>query len=151
MPKLYEYFGLFVLFYSNEHEPIHVHGLDPDGRESKAEIIVKDGKIVKAKGYGLANLELNVPATADSVFPIASITKPFTALAIMMLVEEGKIEEARKNVSIIGYTTDGTEIVRWTLEAAWCSKLTGPVFDAKSNEIGIEDITIVFESYKREK
>ena len=29
MPKLYEYFGLFVLFYSNEHEPIHVHGIDP--------------------------------------------------------------------------------------------------------------------------
>lgn len=45
MPKLYEYFGLYVLFYSNDHEPIHVHGIDPDGRELKAEIIVKRGKV----------------------------------------------------------------------------------------------------------
>lgn len=44
MPKLYEYFGLIVLFYSNEHEPIHVHG-KYQGRESKAEIIIVDGEI----------------------------------------------------------------------------------------------------------
>jgi len=44
MPKLYEYFGLIVLFYSNEHEPIHVHGKYQD-RESKAEIILVDGEI----------------------------------------------------------------------------------------------------------
>ncbi len=45
MPKLYEYFGLMVLFYSNEHEPIHVHGKH-QGRESKAELIVEDGIVV---------------------------------------------------------------------------------------------------------
>lgn len=44
MPKLYEYFGLIVLFYSNEHEPIHVHGKYQD-RESKAEIVIIDGEI----------------------------------------------------------------------------------------------------------
>ena len=38
MPKLYEYFGLIVMFYANEHEPVHVHG-KCQGRESKAEII----------------------------------------------------------------------------------------------------------------
>jgi len=43
MPKLYEYFGLLILFYSNEHEPIHVH-CKFQGKESKAEIIYKDGK-----------------------------------------------------------------------------------------------------------
>ena len=43
MPKLYEYFGLIFLFYSNEHEPIHVHGKYQD-RESKAEIIFENGK-----------------------------------------------------------------------------------------------------------
>ena len=42
MPKLYEYFGLIVMFYANEHEPVHVHG-KCQGRESKAEIIVLDG------------------------------------------------------------------------------------------------------------
>jgi hypothetical protein len=43
MPKLYEYFGLIFLFYSNEHEPIHVHGKF-QGMESKAEIIFENGK-----------------------------------------------------------------------------------------------------------
>ena len=43
MPKLYEYFGLVILFYSLEHEPIHVHGKYQD-KESKAEIIFENGK-----------------------------------------------------------------------------------------------------------
>jgi hypothetical protein len=43
MPKLYEYFGLVFLFYSNEHEPIHVHGKF-QGKESKAELIYENGK-----------------------------------------------------------------------------------------------------------
>jgi len=42
MPKLYEYLGLIILFYSNEHEPIHVHGKF-QGMESKAEIIFENG------------------------------------------------------------------------------------------------------------
>lgn len=46
MPKLYEYFGLIILFYSNEHEPIHVHG-KAQGRESKAEIIIANGEVVE--------------------------------------------------------------------------------------------------------
>lgn len=43
MPKLYEYFGLIILFYSNEHEPIHVHG-KYQSTESKAEIIFEKGE-----------------------------------------------------------------------------------------------------------
>lgn len=46
MPKLFEYFGLIILFYSNEHDPIHVHGKFQD-KESKAEIEIINGKIVK--------------------------------------------------------------------------------------------------------
>ena len=45
MPKLYEYFGLIILFYSNDHHPIHVHGKF-QGRESKAEFIIVNGQIV---------------------------------------------------------------------------------------------------------
>ena len=43
MPKLYEYLGLVVFFYSNEHEPIHVHARYGK-RESKIEIVVKNGQ-----------------------------------------------------------------------------------------------------------
>lgn len=43
MPKLYEYFGLIFLFYSQEHDPIHIHGKFQD-KESKAEIIYENGK-----------------------------------------------------------------------------------------------------------
>ena len=44
MPKLYEYFGLLVMFYANEHEPVHVHGKS-QGREARAEIIMIDGVV----------------------------------------------------------------------------------------------------------
>lgn len=45
MPTLYEYLGIKILFYSDEHEPIHVHGRY-DGGECKAEIILQEGVIV---------------------------------------------------------------------------------------------------------
>lgn len=48
MPKLYEYFGLVILFYSQEHEPVHVH-CKYQGKESKAEIIFEDGKYISIK------------------------------------------------------------------------------------------------------
>lgn len=53
--------------------------------------VVKDGKVLVTKGYGTANLELHVPVTPETVFEIGSLTKPFTAIALMMLVEQGKI------------------------------------------------------------
>lgn len=53
--------------------------------------VVRDGRIAKSRGYGLANVELNAPITEDTVFEIGSITKQFTATAIMMLVEQGKV------------------------------------------------------------
>jgi D-alanyl-D-alanine carboxypeptidase len=54
-------------------------------------IIVKKGKTVKAGSYGFANLEHQVPAKQETVFELASVSKPITATAIMMLAEEGKI------------------------------------------------------------
>lgn len=53
--------------------------------------VVKEGRVIKTKGYGLANVELNVPATTDTVYKIGSISKPIIATGILMLVEEGKI------------------------------------------------------------
>lgn len=53
--------------------------------------VVRDGSVVKMQGYGFANLEHDVPVTPDTIFELASVTKQFTATAIMRLVEEGKV------------------------------------------------------------
>ena len=53
--------------------------------------IVKNGKIVKASGYGKANIELNVPVSEKTVFKIASLSKQFIATAILKLISEGKL------------------------------------------------------------
>jgi CubicO group peptidase (beta-lactamase class C family) len=53
--------------------------------------VVQNGEVVLAKGYGQANVELDVAAGPDTVYQIGSITKQFTATAIMALVEEGKL------------------------------------------------------------
>ena len=53
--------------------------------------VYRDGKIVKAEGYGVANLEWDVPVKADTIFQSGSVGKQFAATAVMMLVEEGKV------------------------------------------------------------
>jgi CubicO group peptidase (beta-lactamase class C family) len=53
--------------------------------------IVKNGKIVKTRGYGMANLELRVKATPKTVYQLGSVSKQFTATLAMKLAEDGKI------------------------------------------------------------
>jgi Beta-lactamase len=53
--------------------------------------VIKDGEVIKARGYGVANLELSVATTPDSVYEIASLTKQFTATAVVMLASEKKL------------------------------------------------------------
>jgi len=54
-------------------------------------LVSRHGEVVLAEGYGLANVELNVPVKPETVFQSGSMGKQFTATAIMMLVEQGKI------------------------------------------------------------
>jgi len=53
--------------------------------------VIKDGQTVIAKGYGLANVEHQVPVKPETIFQSGSTGKQFTATAVMMLVEEGKL------------------------------------------------------------
>src|SRR3984893_1938662 len=53
--------------------------------------IYSRGQILLAKGYGLANIELNVPVKAETIFQSGSVGKQFASAAVMMLVEEGKV------------------------------------------------------------
>ncbi|MET4675811.1 MULTISPECIES: serine hydrolase [unclassified Luteibacter] len=54
--------------------------------------VVRHGKIVKTAAYGIANVENSVPASDESIFSINSCTKAFTGVAIMQLVEAGKLK-----------------------------------------------------------
>lgn len=55
-------------------------------------LIYKDGEVIYRKGFGYANLELDVKMQPEHVFEIGSITKQFTAIAILMLQEQGKLK-----------------------------------------------------------
>lgn len=54
--------------------------------------VLKDGKMLDQRVYGLANVETETPVTTTSVFELASLTKQFTAAAVMKLVEDGKVK-----------------------------------------------------------
>jgi len=70
-------------FVRSQMERQHIPGL--------ALAVATNGLLLKTQAYGLANVELSVPARTDTVFQIQSVTKTFTATAIMMLVEERKV------------------------------------------------------------
>jgi len=54
--------------------------------------VLNHGRVIKSAGFGIANLEAGSRVTPHSVFDLASLTKPFTATAVMILVEEGKLD-----------------------------------------------------------
>ena len=77
MPKIFEYLGVLIFFYSNEHEPIHVHG-KYNGLESKDEFYIVDGEIVEIKiklvkgrrpltGSNLKDFEVFLEKYADKI------------------------------------------------------------------------------------
>ncbi len=67
------------------------------------------------------------------------------------LVEDGKIDDARKNGSIVMFNQEASEIARWNFVNAWPSKITGPAANATNNEVGIEELEITHEGYERVK
>ena len=66
-------------------------------------LITENGRVVYKKGFGMANMEWNIPNGTDTKFRIASVTKQFTAAIVLQLVEEGKI---RLDGKITDYLTD---------------------------------------------
>ena len=63
--------------------------------------VVKDGTVVLAKGYGFSDVEKSTKATEQTVYQLASVTKPFTAMAILLLVEDGKLSLDGKVTEIL--------------------------------------------------
>src|SRR5690606_21816107 len=63
----------------------------PSGEHGAIALIAKEGKVLYRKSFGLANLELNVAMKPEHVIELGSITKQMTAVAILMLYEQGKL------------------------------------------------------------
>ena len=64
-------------------------------------------------------------------------------------IEEGNVDRARKNGSIVLYNQSNQEVARWNFVEGWPSKITGPQISADSNEIAIEELTITHEGLER--
>jgi CubicO group peptidase (beta-lactamase class C family) len=85
-------------------------------------VVVKDQKVLWAKGFGFADLENRVPATPDTVYHVASLTKTFAAILVLQLVEQGKLsldepvsrysgdfkDDAVKIKHLLSHTAQGT-------------------------------------------
>jgi phage tail-like protein len=66
-------------------------------------------------------------------------------------IEQGNVDAARKNGSLVLYSHAGQEIARWNFINAWPAKINGPSINATSNEIAIEELELAHEGYERVK
>ena len=76
--------------------------VDPRIAPGCAVAVIKDGRIVHKKGYGLADLDHDVPITPSTVFQVGSLSKQFTATAILLLAQDGKLsldDEVKKHIA----------------------------------------------------
>jgi len=64
-------------------------------------------------------------------------------------VEDGDVQGARKNGSVVMYDQSYSQIARWNFSNAWPSKVSGPSLNAQNNEFGIEEMVIVHEGIER--
>ena len=67
------------------------HDFNQAGAPGASVMVIKDGKIVLAKGYGLANVEEKIPCGTNTNFRLASVTKQFTAMAVLILAEHKQL------------------------------------------------------------
>ena len=79
------------LDFSPEQEDIIESIREKDGIPGVAAAIVKDGEMVAAGGFGNRNRDANLPMTIHTVSPLCSLTKSFTGVAVMQLVDSGKL------------------------------------------------------------
>ncbi len=69
----------------------YMSGLAKQDRFMGSVLVARDGKVVFSKGYGMANLEFDIPNTPNTKFRLGSVTKQFAAASILLLQERGKL------------------------------------------------------------
>jgi phage tail-like protein len=116
------------------------------GLGSEHEII--EHKVVDEKGHDMV---LKIPGRLKwgDITLKRGITSNMDVWDWRKQVEDGDVEGARSNGSIIMYNQEFTEIARWNFEGAWPSKVSGPSLKSDSNDLGIEEMVIVHEKIER--
>src|SRR5829696_6486219 len=81
------------------------------GETGATVLVSRKGEIIYKKAFGMANMELDIPMQVDNVFRIGSITKQFTAIAILQLMEQGRLNLQDEIIRFIpDYPTHGNKI-----------------------------------------
>jgi CubicO group peptidase (beta-lactamase class C family) len=120
-------------------------------------VIIKDQKVLWAKGFGFADLENRIAATPDTVYHLASITKTFAATLIMQLVEQGKLnldepmsryssdfkDDSVKIKHLLSHTSEGTPGERFQYDGNRFDYLTA-VIEKKFGKPFLEVIVETF-------
>jgi D-alanyl-D-alanine carboxypeptidase len=125
-------------FIAGEMKLMHIPGLSL--------AVVRAGKVTKAKGYGVADLEHQIPVTPETVFKIGSVSKQFLASGIMLLAQDGRLSvddpiakhlsdapESWRNITLRNFLTHTSGVVR-----------EGPAFDQMKTQ---PDIAVIRSAY----
>lgn len=117
------------------------------GVGSEHEII--EHKVVDSKGHELIE---KIPGRLKwgDITLKRGITSSLDLWEWRSLVEQGDMDGARKNGSIVMYDRTYAEVARWNFINGWPSKVSGPTLKADSNEFGIEECVIVHEGITRD-
>jgi len=118
------------------------------GLGSEHEVI--EHKVISEKGQEVV-LKLPGRLKWENIVLKRGITSNMDMWTWRKQVEDGDLEGARRNGSIVMYDSKLQEVARWDFERGWPLKVTGPQPKADSNEIGVEELTIAHEYIKRKK
>lgn len=128
----------------------HVAGYftEVSGLGSEQETI--EHKVVNDKGVEVV---MQIPGRLkwENITLKRGITSDMEIWTWRKMIVDGKVNEARADGSVIMYNSELKEMARWNFLRAWPVKVTGPSVKADSNEIGIEELTLVHESIERVK
>jgi CubicO group peptidase (beta-lactamase class C family) len=91
-------------------DAIAAQALSVPGAAGLSIAVSRGDTVILSKGYGKADLEHDVPATADTLFRIASVTKQYTAAAIMKLAEQGKLSLDDDITTYVDFPTQGRKV-----------------------------------------
>jgi D-alanyl-D-alanine carboxypeptidase len=99
--------------------------------------VIKDGEVIKEAAYGVANVELDVPASTDTVYVLASMTKVFTAAAIVALAEEGHFSlDDPVSTLVAGLPESWSQVT-----VRHCLSHTSGLPDAITDEINVKPVS----------